>query len=74
MHRFAAQILKLSNRQILLNLNSRRLLNISSVLGAEFSFTLNKFNDIHIKSDNVVKFSQETNFDTKEFEQTLKSK
>lgn len=46
----------------------------SSSSSTKFSFDINKFNDIHVKSNNVLKFSQETNFDPSVFETTLKSK
>ena len=51
-------------------LSSKRGLANSS---APFAFEINKFNDIHIKSNNVIKFSQETNFDPNVFENALKS-
>lgn len=52
-------------------LSSKRGLAHSS--SAPFAFEINKFNDIHIKSNNVIKFSQETNFDPNVFENALKS-
>jgi ADP-ribose pyrophosphatase YjhB (NUDIX family) len=38
----------------------------------KFEFSINKFNDIHIKSNDLVKFTQSTNSDRVLFEKTLK--
>lgn len=62
------------NKKLFLDLRQRKFATFSSLLSEKFSFTINKFNDIHVKTDDVVKFSKETNFDAKIFEDTLKSK
>ena len=62
--------LRINLNRSLLSLSSKRCLANSS---APFAFEINKFNDIHIKSNNVIKFSQETNFDPNVFESALKS-
>lgn len=41
-------------------------------LSSSFSFKLNRFNDVHIKADDIVKFSNETNHNLDTFESTLK--
>lgn len=46
---------------------------LSSLSTAKFDFDVNKFNDIHIKSNNVSKFIQETNSNLELFESTLSS-
>ena len=38
-----------------------------------FQFVINKFNDVHIKHENIIKFAERTNNNLDQFEQLLKS-
>lgn len=51
---------------------NRRLISSASNPSIKFKFEVSKFNDIHIKSDNVTKFVQETKSDLDTFDSCLK--
>ena len=57
--------------------NNLRCLNTSSISfkenNAQFEYELNKFNDVHIKLKNMLKFSNEIGSNQEMFESTLKS-
>ena len=51
----------------------RRKISTNSPNFEQFGFVINKFNDVHIKQENIVNFSEQTNKSKEKFENALKS-
>ena len=71
-------MLKLFIRNNLL-IEAKRGLRLSAVINKNvisnlsFTYEINKFNDIHIKSNSILKFNEESNSNSDTFESILKS-
>lgn len=63
-----------SNTVGLLTFLQRQFSSSTKVNNVKFDFEVSKFNDIHVKSTNVVRFSEQTNYDPNVFEANLESK
>ena len=61
-----------NSRKLTQTIDLKHCIATSAQLLQNFNFNLNKFNDIHIKQDHIIKFDQETKSNSSLFESSLK--
>jgi len=61
-----------NSRKLTQTIDLKHCIATSAQLLQNFNYNLNKFNDIHIKQDHIIKFDQETNSNSLLFESSLK--
>lgn len=63
-----------NSRNLLQTFDYKRCISTSAQLLQNFNFDINKFNDVHIKPDHIIKFDEETKSCSTQFESSLKGK